>query len=126
MGDMVYHGMGCFDDSCDKGNDSVRKENGMKAKYVKYLVKGVQADAREEFDKELKKVKAQSDQYFGWWQEEEAKREALEKEVEALKAELADAKTVIAGYRETMKEGLGIREDERLSNLQFEKGVINA
>lgn len=99
----------------------------MKAKYVKYLVKGVQADARERFGEELKKVKAKSDERFDWWQAEETKREALEKELEKVKAELADAKTVIAGYRETMKEGLGIREDERLSNLQFEKGVsVNA
>lgn len=98
----------------------------MKAKYVKYLVKGVQADARERFDEELKKVKAKSDERFDWWQAEETKREALEKEVEALRTELADAKTVIAGYKETMERGLGIREDERLSNLQFEKGVTNA
>ena len=98
----------------------------MKAKYVKYLVKGVQADAREEFNKELAKVKAKSDQRFDWWQEEETKRMALEKEVEALKAELADAKTVIAGYKETMERGLGIREDVKLADLQFEKGVTNA
>ena len=99
----------------------------MKAKYVKYLVKGVQADAREEFDKELKKVKAKSDERFDWWQEEEAKREALEKEVEALRAELEDAKTVIAGYKEEMERGLGIREDVKLADMQFEKGVdVNA
>lgn len=98
----------------------------MKAKYIKYLVKGVQADAREEFDKELKKVKEQSDKRFNWWQEEEAKRLLLEKEVEELRTELADAKTVIAGYKETMERGLGIREDDKLADLQFEKGVTNA
>ena len=98
----------------------------MKAKYIKYLIKGVEADARKEFDKELEKVKEQSDKRFNWWQEEESKREALEKEVETLRGELADAKTVIAGYKETMERGLGIREDERLSDMQFEKGVTNA
>lgn len=98
----------------------------MKAKYVKYLIKGVEADARKKFDKELEKVKEQSDKRFNWWQEEEAKRETLEKEVEELRAELVAAKTVIAGYKETMERGLGIREDERLSNMQFEKGVTNA
>jgi len=98
----------------------------MKAKYVKYLVKGVQADAREEFDKELAKVKAKSDQRFDWWQEEETLRKSLEEENAALKAELADAKTVIAGYKETMERGLGIREDVRLAELQLEKGVTNA
>ena len=98
----------------------------MKAKYLKYLVKGVQADAREEFDKELAKVKAKSDQRYDWWQKEETKRKALEKEVEQLRAELADAKIVISGYKETMERGLGIREDVKLADLQFEKGVTNA
>ena len=98
----------------------------MKTKYVKYLVKGAQADARKKFDKELKKVEEKSDKRYEWWQEEEAKREALKKEVEALRAELADAKIVIAGYKEDMERGLGIREDVKLADLQFEKGVANA
>ena len=96
----------------------------MKAKYVKYLVKGVQADAREKFDKELKKVEERSDKRYGWWQEEETLRKALETENAALKAELADAKAVIAGYKETMEKGLGIKEDDKLADLQLEKGVI--
>lgn len=98
----------------------------MKYKYTKYLVEGAKVDARKKFDKELEKVKAQSEQYFGWWQEEEAKRLTLEEEVKALKAELADAKAVIAGYKEEMEKGLGIREDDRLAELQLEKGVTNA
>ena len=98
----------------------------MKARYVKYLIKGAQADARKKFDKELKKVEEKSDKRYEWWQEEKAKREALEKEVEALRAELADAKIVIAGYKEDMERGLGIREDVKLADMQFEKGVTNA
>ena len=95
----------------------------MKAKYVKYLVKGVQADAREKFDKELKKVEERSDKRYEWWQEEETLRKALETENVALRAELEDAKTVIAGYKEEMERGLGIREDIKLADMQFEKGV---
>lgn len=98
----------------------------MKGKHVKYLIKGVQADDREKFDAELKKAEARSDLRYAWWQEEENKRKALEEEVKALKAELADAKAVIAGYKEDMERGLGIREDVRLAELQLEKGVTNA
>lgn len=96
----------------------------MKAKYVKYLVKGVQADAREKFDKELKKVEERSDKRYGWWQEEETLRKALETENVALRAELESAKAVIAGYKEEMERGLGIREDVKLADMQFEKGVV--
>lgn len=98
----------------------------MKGKYAKYLVEGAKVEARKKFDEELAKVKAESNTRFNWWQEEESKREALEKEVEALRAELADAKAVIAGYKETMECGLGIREDVKLADMQFEKGVTNA
>lgn len=83
----------------------------MKAKYIKYLIEGAKADARKKFDKELKKVEAKSDMRYKWWQEEETKRKALEAENDALKAELADAKKVIAGYKETMAKDLGISEE---------------
>lgn len=83
----------------------------MKAKYIKYLIEGAKADARKKFDKELKKVEEKSDMRYKWWQEEETKRKALEAENDALKAELADAKKVIAGYKATMEKDLGISEE---------------
>lgn len=98
----------------------------MKGKYAKYLVEGAKVEARKKFDEELAKVKAESDARFNWWQEEEDLRKTLEEEVKALKAELADAKAVIAGYKEDMERGLGIREDVKLADMQFEKGVTNA
>lgn len=84
----------------------------MKAKYIKYLVEGAKADARKKFDKELKKVEEKSDKRYEWWQEEETKRKALEAENAALKAELADAKNVIAGYKAELEKNLGISSEE--------------
>ena len=84
----------------------------MKAKYSKYLVEGAKADARKKFDKELKKVEEKSDKRYEWWQEEETKRKALEAENAALKAELADAKNVIAGYKAELEKNLGISSEE--------------
>lgn len=86
----------------------------MKAKYIKYLIEGVKADDRKKFDAELKKVEDRSDKRYEWWQEEEKRANALEEENAALKAELADAKKVIAGYKESMEQKLGsspIEED---------------
>ena len=85
----------------------------MKAKYIKYLIEGVKADERKKFEAELKKVEEKSDKRFDWWQEEEKRANALEEENAALKAELADAKKVIAGYKETMEQRLGISEEEQ-------------
>lgn len=85
----------------------------MKAKYIKYLIEGVKADDRKKFDAELKKVEDRSDKRYEWWQEEEKRANALEEENAALKAELADAKKVIAGYKETMEQRLGISEEEQ-------------
>ena len=85
----------------------------MKAKYIKYLIEGVKADERKKFEAELKKVEDRSDKRYKWWQEEEARANALESEIAALKAELADAKKVIAGYKETMEQKLGISEEEQ-------------
>lgn len=84
----------------------------MKAKYIKYLVEGTKADARKKFDKELKKVEEKSDKRYEWWQEEETLRKALEAENAALKAELADAKNVIAGYKAELEKDLGISSEE--------------
>lgn len=84
----------------------------MKAKYIKYLVEGAKADARKKFDKELKKVEEKSDKRYEWWQEEETLRKALEAENAALKAELADAKNVIAGYKAELEKDLGISSEE--------------
>ena len=84
----------------------------MKAKYIKYLIEGVKADDRKKFDAELKKVEDRSDKRYEWWQEEENRANALETEIAALKAELADAKKVIAGYKETMEQKLGISEED--------------
>ena len=85
----------------------------MKAKYIKYLIEGVKADERKKFEAELKKVEDRSDKRYEWWQEEEQRANALESEIAALKAELADAKKVIAGYKETMEQKLGISEEEQ-------------
>ena len=85
----------------------------MKAKYIKYLIEGVKVDERKKFEAELKKVEDRSDKRYEWWQEEEARANALESEISALKAELADAKKVIAGYKETMEQKLGISEEEQ-------------
>ena len=84
----------------------------MKAKYIKYLIEGAKADARKKFDKELKKVEEKSDKRYEWWQEEETLRKALEAENAALKAELADAKNVIAGYKAELEKDLGISSEE--------------
>lgn len=84
----------------------------MKVKYIKYLVEGAKADARKKFDKELKKVEEKSDKRYEWWQEEETLRKALEAENAALKAELADAKNVIAGYKAELEKDLGISSEE--------------
>ena len=85
----------------------------MKAKYIKYLIEGVKADDRKKFDAELKKVEDRSDKRYEWWQEEEKRANALEEVNAALKAELADAKKVIAGYKETMEQKLGISEEDQ-------------
>lgn len=82
----------------------------MKAKYIKYLIEGVKADERKKAEKKIAEVEAKSDKRYDWWQEEETLRKALETENAALKAELADAKKVIAGYKETMEKDLGIKE----------------
>lgn len=86
----------------------------MKAKYIKYLIEGVKADERKKFEAELKKVEEKSDKRYDWWQEEEARANALESEIAALKAELADAKKVIAGYKETMEKDLGISSEQEV------------
>ena len=85
----------------------------MKAKYIKYLIEGVKADERKKFEAELKKVEDRSDKRYEWWQEEENRANALDTEIAALKAELADAKKVIAGYKETMEQKLGISEENQ-------------
>ena len=84
----------------------------MKAKYIKYLVEGAKADARKKFDKELKKVEERSNKRYEWWQEEEKRANALENENAALRAELADAKNVIAGYKTEFEKNLGISSEE--------------
>ena len=84
----------------------------MKAKYIKYLVEGAKADARKKFDKELKKVEERSNKRYEWWQEEEERANALENENAALRAELADAKNVIAGYKTEFEKNLGISSEE--------------
>ena len=88
----------------------------MKAKYIKYLIEGVKADDRKKFDAELKKVEDRSDKRYEWWQEEEKRANALEEENAALKAELADAKKVIAGYKESMEQKLGLSPIEEDHN----------
>lgn len=83
----------------------------MKAKYIKYLVEGAKAEEWKKAEKKIAEVEARSDKRYEWWQEEETKRKALEAENDALKAELEDAKKVIAGYKETMAKDLGISEE---------------
>lgn len=88
---------------------------------AKYLILGVKAEADKEYGiLYMEKVALEVEK-----NRSEKKVEALTAEVEDLKKQLAESKEVIAGYRETMKEGLGIKEDDKLADLQFEKGVAN-
>lgn len=88
---------------------------------AKYIILGVKAEAEKEYGiLYMEKVALEVEK-----DRSEKKVEALTAEVEDLKKQLAESKEVIAGYRETMKEGLGIKEDGRLADLQFEKGVAN-
>lgn len=98
----------------------------MTKKMMKYLVSGFEYEKQRAIEKAKSKNDEDKANYRRWWKEEEAQREALEAENAALKAELADAKAVIAGYKEDMERGLGIREDVKLADMQFEKGVTNA
>lgn len=95
----------------------------MNKKAIKYIISGVKVEERKKAEKKIAEVQKRSDKRYDWWQEEETLRKSLEEENAALKAELADAKKVIAGYKETMEQGLGIKEDDRLADLAFEKGV---
>ena len=54
-----------------------------------------------------------------------SERYKLRNELDNRIKELDEAKNVIAGYKETMMQGLGIKEDDKLADLQFEKGVSN-
>ncbi len=88
---------------------------------AKYIILGVKAEADKEYGiLYMEKVALEVEK-----EKCEKKVEALTAEVEDLKKQLAESKEVIAGYRETMKEGLGIKEDDKLADLQFEKGVAN-
>ena len=88
---------------------------------AKYIILGVKAEAEKEYGiLYMEKVALEVDK-----QRFEKKVEALTAEVEDLKKQLTESKEVIAGYRETMKEGLGIKENDKLADLQFEKGVAN-
>ena len=88
---------------------------------AKYIILGVKAEADKEYGNlYMEKVALEVEK-----EKCEKKVEALTAEVEDLKKQLAESKEVIAGYRETMKEGLGIKEDDKLADLQFEKGVAN-
>lgn len=84
----------------------------MKAKYIKYLIEGVKAEEWKKAEKKIAEVEAKSDKRYEWWQEEETKRKALEAENDALKAELADAKNVIAGYKAELEKDLGLSSEE--------------
>ena len=84
----------------------------MKAKYIKYLVEGAKAEEWKKAEKKIAEVEAKSDKRYEWWQEEETLRKALETENAALKAELADAKNVIAGYKAELEKDLGISPEE--------------
>ena len=88
---------------------------------AKYIILGVKAEADKEYGiLYMEKVALEVEK-----EKCEKKVEALTAEVEDLKKQLAESKEVIAGYRETMKKGLGIKEDDKLADLQFEKGVAN-
>lgn len=88
---------------------------------AKYIILGVKAEADKEYGiLYMEKVALEVEK-----DKPEKKIEALTAEIEDLKKQLTESKEVIAGYRETMKEGLGIKEDDKLADLQFEKGVAN-
>lgn len=86
------------------------------AKYIKYLIEGVKAEEWKKAEKKIAEAEAKSGRHFDWWQEEETKRKALETENAALKAELADAKNVIAGYKAELEQNLGINANEVSDN----------
>ena len=86
----------------------------MKAKYIKYLIEGVKVKEWKKAEKKIAEVEAKSDKRYEWWQEEENRANALEAENAALKAELADAKNVIAGYKESMEKDLGLSHAEEI------------
>ena len=84
----------------------------MKAKYIKYLIEGVKVKEWKKAEKKIAEVEAKSNKRYEWWQEEENRANALEAENAALKAELADAKNVIAGYKAELEKDLGISSEE--------------
>ena len=67
---------------------------------------------KDKYEDKIKTANSNSDMYERWYRDK--------------CNELAEAKKVIKGYKETMEKGLGIKEDDRLAEMQFEKGVTNA
>lgn len=88
----------------------------MNKKIAKYIIAGVKAEMQKEVEKAKEKNAKNNDNLHRWWKEEESRADALEAENAALKAELADAKKVIAGYKESMAKDLGIEPVEVTKN----------
>ncbi len=84
----------------------------MNDKIAKYIIAGVKAKEKKKNEKELAKLRAEHDKKREWWLDECKKTDALEAENAKLKAELEEEKKVVAGYKESMRQTLGISKDE--------------
>ena len=96
-------------------------EEKKEQKYEKWLDdQSVEIPVRK-FRKMIRKI----DKLHQLLSESYSERYKLRNELDNRIKELDEAKNVIAGYKETMMQGLGIKEDDKLADLQFEKGVSN-
>lgn len=86
--------------------------------YRKLIKKIERVKAEKEALKQVAEIKEKTADYRRWWQEEQDKAEKYKKDLD-------EAYEVIAGYKQTMREELGIDEKEKLADLAFEKGVAN-
>lgn len=86
--------------------------------YRKLIKKIERMKAEKEALKQVAEIRKESSNYERWWHEELLKSEQLQKDFDA-------ANKVIAGYKETLENELGIKEKEKLADLAFEKGVAN-
>lgn len=86
--------------------------------YRKLIKKIERIKAENEALKQVAEIKEKTADYRRWWHEEQNKAEKYKKDLD-------EAYEVIAGYKETLKNELGIEEKEKLADLAFEKGVAN-
>ena len=88
------------------------------SEYRKLIKKIERVKAEKEALKQVAEITENAARYRQWWKEEQAKAEKYKKDLD-------DANEVIAGYKETLKNELGVEKKEKLADLAFEKGVAN-